>query len=49
MTVSIALMQVTFLYSYVGHTQPARDVPGTSPEGLNVWNLQGTLRGPTKN
>ena len=29
-------------------SQPARDVPGTSPEGPNVWDLQGTLRGPTK-
>ena len=26
-------------------TQPARDVPGTSPKGRNVRDLQGTFRG----
>ena len=26
-------------------TQPARDVSGTSPEGPNVRDLQGTFRG----
>ena len=26
-------------------SQPARDVPGTSPEGPNVRDLQGTFRG----
>ena len=27
------------------HTQPARDVPGTSLEGPKVWDLQGAFRG----
>ena len=26
-------------------SQPARDVPGTSPKGPNVRDLRGTLRG----
>ena len=26
-------------------TQPARDIPGTSPKGSNIRDLQGTFRG----
>ena len=29
-------------------THPARDVPGTSPEGPNIQDLQGTFRGLLK-
>ena len=29
-------------------THPARDVPGTSPEGPNIQYLQGTFRGLLK-
>ena len=29
----------------IGNTQPAPDVPGTSPEGPNVQDLQVTFRG----
>ena len=35
-------------FSCLVYTQPVRDVPGTSPEGPNVRDLQGTLRGPTQ-
>ena len=35
-------------FSCLVYTQPARDVPGTSPEGPNVRDLQGTLRESTQ-
>ena len=32
-------------FSCLVYSQPVRDVPGTSPEGPNVRDLQGTFRG----
>ena len=33
-----------YIFLKKGTTQPAHDIPGTSIEGCNVWDLQGSFR-----
>ena len=42
----IEMMFLNIIGTWVdGSAQPARNIPGTSPKGPNVWDLQGTFRG----